>query len=254
MLRSLKELFGYQLLAEDGDIGKVGDFLFDDEEWVIRYLVVDTGPWILGKRLLISTSALRQPDWSSRSFPVALTRKQVKNSPDIDTDRPVSRQQELELHLHYRWPLYWHHLDPMTAPPMTPRVEPNLIAPIEEQELIAKAKEDQDPNLRSSKEVIGYHIQVRDGEIGHLDDFILDDQRWIIRYLVVDTGNWLPDKKVLIAPLWIKWISHADARVYVDLKKQAIEFSPNFDPSKPVNREYEEVLYDFYGRPRYWKK
>jgi hypothetical protein len=137
---------------------------------------------------------------------------------------------------------------------MTPRVEPNLTATKEEQELIAKVKENQDPNLRSSKEVISYEIQVRDGEIGHVDDFILDDQIWIIRYLVIDTGNWLPDKKVLIAPLWIKWISHADQKVNVDLKKQAIQFSPDFDPSKPVNREYEEVLYDYYGRPRYWKK
>src|SRR5262247_2160585 len=107
MLRSLEELHGYTIHATDGDIGTVYAFFFDDKTWAIRYLVVDTGNWLPDRQVLISPIALGQPDWEGQFFSVKLTTEQVRNSPDIDTDKPVSRQQETLLHTYYDWPTYW---------------------------------------------------------------------------------------------------------------------------------------------------
>lgn len=251
MLRSVKELHGYKILARDGEMGKVHEFLFDDEFWTIRYLVADTGSWLQQKLVLISPIALQQPDWSGRKFPVTLTKEQVENSPDIDKDKPVSRQHEIRLNRYYRWPLYWTGggLSAAGTPGMPPPlVEDEEMAEIE-QEDIEDAK---DKHLRSTKEVMNYHIHARDGEIGHVEDFIVDDENWLIRYLVVDTKNWLPGRKVLVSVEWSERIDWAGALVHVDLTREQIKQSPEFDPSKPVNREYEKQLYDFYGRPKYW--
>jgi len=246
MLRSIKKLFGYMIQAVDGDIGKVYDFYFDDETWDIRYLVVDTGKWLPGRKVLIIPSALGEPDWRSNILPVQLTKDQIMRAPDIDLDKPVSRQHELELHEHYRWAPYWIPYGAPGAGVIPPA------PPEKEEEKETKAKEEGDSHLRSAREVIGYHIQALDGEIGHVEDFIVEDILEIIRYMIVDTRNWLPGKKVLIAPLWIDKVSWKDAKVSIDLLREAIKDSPEFNPSEPINRRYEERLYDFYGRPKYW--
>lgn len=249
MLRVLKELYGYDILALDGEIGKVHDFYFDDEEWVLRYLVVNTGPWILGRKVLISPLALGQPDWVRAQFPVNLTREQVKDSPDILTDQPVSRQQQIALHEYFRWPVYWG------AAPVTPIAYVSMQAIKEEEAEKEKGAGEADPHLRRAKEVIGYHIQGRDGGLGTVHDFILDDESWILRYLVLDTtGQIEPAKLVLIAPFWIQSISYKDSRVDIDLTRQMIKDSTEFDPDIPISREYEEILYDYFGKPYYWIK
>jgi len=97
MLRSLKKLFGNKILATDGQIGRVHDFYFDDQEWTVRYMVADTGGWLKGRLVLISPAALGEADWGAESFPVNLTRQQIGESPGIEEDLPVSRQQEIEL-------------------------------------------------------------------------------------------------------------------------------------------------------------
>ena len=104
----------------------------------------------------------------------------------------------------------------------------------------------------STKEVSGYHIHAFDGSIGHVDDFIVDDESWVIRFLVVDTKNWLPGRKVLIAPLWVDAIDWESRQVRVDMTMEAVKNAPEFDPEAPINREYEERLYDYHGRPKYW--
>jgi hypothetical protein len=103
MKRSIKSLIGYTLHAADGEIGKVEEFYFDDQRWTIRYLIVRTGSWLLGRKVLISPQALGTTDWDNRAFPTTLTKEQIRNSPDIDTDEPVSRQQEERLYAHYPW-------------------------------------------------------------------------------------------------------------------------------------------------------
>lgn len=252
MLRSAREVIGYGLRAVDDEIGTVKDFLFDDRVWTVRYLVADTGGWLSGRLVLIAPVSLGQPQWASRLLPVNLTKEQIENSPGIEADRPVSRQQEKSLTEYYGWPVYWPTyfegagiLGVAAAPPT-----PETARDSEEER--ARRRESEDPHLRSVKEVTGYHIRATDGEMGHVEDFVLEDDDWVIRYMVVDTRNWLPGKKVLVAPGWIESIDWAESKVAVDLSRDQIKDGPEYDPFAPVNREYEVRLYDYYGRPAYW--
>lgn len=246
MLRSMKELRGYKIQTTDDEIGKAHEFYFDDQFWLIRYLVVDTGNWLPGRLVLISPHSLAKPDWAAKIFPVNLSKEQVESSPEIDIAKPVSRQHEVELAKYYNWPPYWSGAEARVAGAFA--VPPKA----EEQQKEEKG----DPHLRSSREVIGYSIEASDGEIGHVEDFIVDDESWIIRYMIVDTRKWLHwlpgGKKVLIAPAWIKRTDWSESKVRVDLSKEQIKNSPQFDSSAPVNREYEILLHDYYGRPKYW--
>lgn len=243
MLRSTKELQGYSIQTVNDEIGQVKDFYFDDHTWVMRYLIADTGKWLPGRQVLISTQALDQPNWRDQNFPVHLTKTQVENSPSIEEDMPVSRQEEEALHSYYGWPVYWGgglYTDAQ-------------IVPRDHQEEPDREPVEGDVHLRSVQEIIGYDIEAKDDGIGHVEDFVLDDELWTLRYLVVDTRNWLPGgKKVLVSPDWIEGVNWSKAQVKVDLTCEQIKNGPEFDPFAPVNREYEERLYDFYGRPKYW--
>ena len=246
MLRSLKELLGYELLAKDGHMGIVRNFFFSDEDWKIRYLVVDTGPWILGRKVLISTAALEQPVWASETFPVKLTREQVKSSPDVDQAKPISRKYEEELHQHYQWTHYWSM---STALPGNPTYIPPQVFDVQGK---SADKNKGKSHLRSTKELLDYQVNAIDGEVGSISDFIINDENWQIHYMVVDASNLDPDKQVLIALEWIDRIDVVVKEILINLKQNAIRFSPTFDPTLPVNHQYEEVLYDYYGRPKHW--
>jgi hypothetical protein len=247
MLRSLKELKGYSVQATDGAIGSVSDFYFDDREWRIRYVVVDTGKWLPGRRVLVSPVACLSPEWDHKELPVSLTKEQVKNSPDFDTARPVSRKYEAELSKYYRWPMYWGASPEvagwMPPPAAVPQEYPPAANPIESET---------GPNLRSLDDVLGYGIRAVDGDIGHVDDLVADDAVWTIRYLIADTRNWLPGRKVLLSPEWIERISWSSRDVTVDMTQQQVKDSPEYEPTAAVNEEYERRLYDYYGRPKYW--
>lgn len=249
MLRNIKSLTGQEIHATDGEIGKVDDFLFDDQSWDIRYMVADTGGWLSGRKVLIAPAALKAHDWRGRTFPVSLTREQVRSSPDIDTDKTVTRLHELELHKHYAWPLYWG--DGYYAGGMSGGV---LFPPAKEEEERAVQSEaggaEEETRLQSVKAVTGYRLHAADGLIGHVEDYIVDDGKWVIRYLVADTGTWLPGRKVLLSPHWIERVDWETSEVFVDLTRLAIKASPGFDPSLPVSEDYESELYDHYGRPK----
>lgn len=253
MLRSTKELFDYDILATDGEIGEVEDFYFSDSDWIVRYLVADTGPWILGRKVLILASELREPDWNRETFPVDLTREQVKNSPDVMKHKPVSQQEMINLHDYYHWPVFWAPLSGPAIPGLrsvaasTTKVEPEA-ATVEAVKVAEEQQQASEFVLRAAREVIGYQVDGSDDELGKIDDLILDDADWMIRYVVLDTK----DKKVLIAPQWIAEIDHKKASVSTNLGQEAISESPAYDPDTPINRRYEEVLYDFHGRPYYW--
>lgn len=249
MLRSLKELHGYSIMSRNGEIGHVDDFYFDDQSWIIRYMIVDTGPWIFGRRVLIAPHALDKPEWTARVFPVNLFREQIKNSPKVDTEKPVSRQYEVALHEHYNWPMYWNFPAGTPMPPLYPPANPN-----QELEGVVVTGEGGDPHLRRMQEVLGYDVEAADGKVGVVGDFIVDDDYWIIRYVVLDSHKWLPGRKFLIAPDWIDWIRFDDPQVAIELSRQKIKASPEFDPTQPLNRKYEEVLFDYYGRPQYWRE
>jgi uncharacterized protein YrrD len=249
MLRSVKELRDYVLAAKDGEIGRCKDFLFDDSAWTIRYMLADTGKWLPKRKVLISPVSVGEGEWKSQLLPVALTKDEIEKSPQIDADAPVSREYEREWHEHYNWAPYWHGTGVWGAE-MIPRALAREVAKgtatLEKHELPAH-------NLRSTREVTGYHIQATDDEIGHVEDFILDDKSWMLRYIVVDTRNWLPGKKVIIPPKWVTRIEWDDRLLHVDVSRDMVKNGPKFDPGAAVNREYEARLYDYYGRPKYWE-
>jgi len=249
MLRSTRDLESYRVEAEDGPVGAVSDFLFDDERWTIRYLVTDTGSFFEDRRVLISPISFRRADWSTRAFHLALTRDKVKASPSIDVDEPVSRQRERDYYRFYGWPEYWGHATPYSwgvGPDPGSLVASGVPFSIEDPDV-------GDHHLRSAHVVTGYHVQGSDGEIGHVSDLIVDDQTWDIRYLVVDTSNWWVGKKVLVSPRWADRVSWEDSKVFLGLPRETIRSCPEWNPSSPVNREYELRMFDYYGRPTYWQ-
>jgi hypothetical protein len=250
MLRSLKGLVGYKIGAQDGEIGKVVDFFFEENDWRIRYLVAETGSWLFGKKVLISPSAFEgTPDWKSQIFPVNITKEKVKTSPERDKHMPVSREKEIEIMKYFNWPVYWDYGIGMETGSGIPPIVINEL-----QERIRKGQFNRRENdIRSSREIIGYKVETKDGNCGHVVDLIINDTTWSIRYLVVDVNDWLPGGKVLVAITWADSISWSESKVTVSmLTKENVKGCPEYDPSKPVNREYEERLYDYYGRPKYW--
>ncbi len=247
MLRSTKDIQGYVLGAQDGEIGRCSDFLFDDKNWTVRYIVADTRKWLTGRKVLISPISIGEADGKIRTLSVGLTKAQIKDSPPLDADAPISRQYEVAFNKYFDWAHYW-------AGPSVwgSHLYPRLMRRAEIDRHVPEHSDDE-PNLRSVKEVREYHIRATDSDIGHIEDFIVEQDTWIIRYLVIDTSNWIPaSRKVLIAPDWANLVDWKDRRVLVDLTSRQIKESPEYDPALPVNRGYEETLFDFYGRPHYW--
>ncbi|MCO8123999.1 PRC-barrel domain-containing protein [Stieleria sp. TO1_6] len=247
MLIAFHQIDGTKLSGSEEAIGTIKDLFLDQHDWHVRYAVVDTGVWLPGRRILVSPTAITKHDWGAHQATALLSHAQVESSPDVDLMRPVSRQMELELAKHYDWPAYWASGLGLGGEAAA-AVPPSVMVPNEKQHEI----EDQLLNVRSAHEILGYSIHATDGDIGHVNDFIIDDETWAVRYLVVDTKNWLPAPKVLVAPAWIESVSWADQAVTVEVTCQQIKDSPDYDPLAPVNRGYEEHIYDFYGKERYW--
>lgn len=253
MLINATYLKGLVIRATDGELGTVDQFYFDDETWGVRYLTVQTGGWLNGRRVLISPISVVHADWPSRRLDVALTKKQVENSPEIDTQRPVSRQHEAGYLGYYGYPYYWGGPYLWGA---TPNPAGLAVPPSSTREAAADRirRESADSHLRSAEAVTGYYIEASDGEIGHVEGFVVDEEAWAIRYIEVATRNWWPGKKVLVSPAWIERVSWKDSKVYLGLSRETIKDAPKYVESTPITREYEDRLYATYGRPPYWLK
>ena len=256
MLRSVKTLEGFTIGATDGPFGKLKDFYFDDRAWVVRYLVVDTSAWLGGRKVLVSPYSIRQPGWDATVLPATITKEQIKNSPNIDNEEPVSRQYEERYLGHYGYPFYWDGpgLWGESFYPGTPLV--GVDSPYFEGYqgyLRAPAGDDSDPHLRSCNAVKGYHLHATDGEIGHVEGFLLDDLTWSIRYLIVNTSNWWLGHQVLVSPEWIKHVSWANSLVTVALDRDAVKRAPVYTEGAPVDRDAEVGIYKHYGRKGYWR-
>jgi hypothetical protein len=243
MFRTARQLKGYSLQAKDGEIGRVQDLYFDTLHWALRYFVVDVGKWFQRLSVLISPESIHAPHahWDRHLLPVDLTREQVRHSPDWDRDQPVSRQYEASLRNHYAWPPYWGAIYGDGGFP----ANPVPINPAQDLELKG------DPHLFSAEGVTGHHVEASDGEIGHVDDLLVDDQRWTIRYLVIGTRNWWPGKRVILSPWWATELDWSQRKIWMDLKREAIKTSPPYDSEKTLSAEASDELHDYYGRPRY---
>jgi PRC-barrel domain len=254
MLTKTTNVKGFTIQATDGELGTVDQCYFDDETWAIRYLTVETGGWLGGRQVLISPFSVIHTDLQAKRLDVTLTKKQVENSPNIDTHQPVSRQHEAAYLGYYGYPYYWGG-PYLWGSAYYPTYPTGVAIPtnVSQEELADKIRrESTDSHLRSTEAVTGYHIEAADGEIGHVDGFVLDDAAWAIRYIEVATRNWWPGKKVLVSPAWIERVSWTKSKVYTGLSREAIKKCPEYIESMPITREYENRIYLHYGRPPYW--
>jgi hypothetical protein len=240
-----KTVTGYKLDSLNGEIGKVKEFYFDDRHWTIRYLVADTANWLTGRLVLISPYALVSVSKELHHIEVNLTKKQIEDSPSLNSDQPVSRQFEESYYGYYAWPMYWDG-------PYMWGAYPFIVRDSEKPRESNQGAKAWDPHLRSTHAVRGYHIKVTDGEIGHVDDFIIDDETWAIRYLIIDTQNWWPGEKVLVSPQWIERVSWTESKVFVNLSLEDIKQSPEYTEESLLTREYEAGLHRHYNRTGYW--
>jgi hypothetical protein len=245
MLSKATALKGYKLHSIDGEIGKVKEFYFDDQYWAIRYLVADTGDWLTDRQVLISPHALVAVVKDKQQITIELTKKQIEDSPPLESDKPVSQQFEEFYYAYYGWPTYW-------CGPCMWGSYPYIVRDREREKEAAEAKKTWDHHLRSTHDVIGHRVQAGDGEIGHVEDFIIDDGTWAIRYLVIDTRNWWPGKRVLVSPQWIERISWDESKVFINLSRKAIRQSPEYTEESLLTRDYEIELHRHYNRLGYW--
>jgi sporulation protein YlmC with PRC-barrel domain len=241
VLKRLGDITGYQLRATDGEVGTVKDLYFDDEHWTIRYLVVDTGNWLNSREVLISPMAVTGVSWNDEHINVSLSKAQVEQSPSVDLHKPVSRQYETRYYAHFGYAPYWTAAPPPGMydeglPPRTPGVEPETEVggqPFDGQDV--------DSHLHSARDVTGYHILATDGEIGHVDDFIVDDESWVIRFIEVDTSNWIGGESVLVPRDALRSASWPDEKLSVALTRAQVEASPRADEAD-FSADYERRL------------
>ena len=241
MLNKAKTLNNYTLSSLDGEIGNVKEFYFDDHYWTVRYLIADTGNWLADRQVLISPHALIAVNKEEQYITINLTKKQIEDSPSLDNDKPVSRQFEEAYYGCYQWPMYWLG-SYMRESDAVNRCDH------EKRNESTQGEKTWDPHLRSTYEVNGYKIQAADGEIGHIEDFIIDDETWVIRYLIISTRNWWPGKKVLVSPQWIERVSWDEKTVFVDLLRETIKQSPEYTEESLLTQDYETGLYRHYNR------
>lgn len=245
MLIETKKLKGYKIIGNDGEIGKVKEFYFDDQCWTVRYIIADTGSWLADRYVLISPFALSSLNKEAESIGIDLCKKQIEDSPFLANGKHISRQFEIAYHEYYGWPMYCtdpskHGINHLIITNHKP-----LKIPIQDVKF-------RNHHLRNSRDVGGCHIQAIDGEIGHIVDFIIDNKTWTIRYLIINTHNWWAGKSVLVFPQWIDRVSLKELKVFINLSRESIKQSPEYSVESLITKDYEVQLHRYYNRNVYW--
>lgn len=244
MLQKIESIIGLSIGATDGEIGKVKDIYFDDETWDVRYLVVETGTWLFGRKVLISPVAIQPSDWSSETLPVNLTQEQIKNSPDIDTERPVSKEQESDLYNYYSWPAYGG----AGMGYMTTGMVGGVIAPgANIDDKTPEETHQEDNHLRSIKNIADFQVYTQDGLAGDIDDFFIDNESWNINHLIIKTGDWYSNKKIVLSTKKAGQINWKSADLHISIGTEALVNNPVMEDGQTLNANYERSLDDFHS-------
>jgi hypothetical protein len=245
-------LKGYAIEANDGRLGTVTTFLFDDKTWKIRWLVVDVGHWLTDRQVLIHPSAIGKPDYEMRLLPVDLTKAQVEASPDIRQDQPVTMQMEAEIRTYYDWntgrglDYYGAGIGGFATDGGSGTSSP-VGDGAKAADTLQPGLDEGDPHLRSMTALHGYHIRATDGSIGHVENFLVEDDTWTVSYLIIDTRNWWPGAHVLISPYAVQSIEWGDHEVRLNVSREQVRASPPWNPVEVVEQTYERELHDHYG-------
>ena len=238
MLRILTSFYGYTVKANDGDVGTVHEFLFEDNLWEIKHVVVKIGDWLASRKVSVPIEVVGRPDLTMSSLRVGLTVQEIEGCPALGAEQPGVIPEE------FGW------LGPMLPGGPAPLPLATINPPIKDTESHLPESESNGRNLHSTRDIVGFHVQSSTEQIGHLEDFVLDDEHWRIRYLVIGTRNLSSGRHILLSPSWISTALWNENRIYVDFRRDSVEQSPAYDPSLPLDREYEIRLYDYYfGRP-----
>jgi PRC-barrel domain len=253
MLFAVSGLEGCPIAASDGRIGAVKDFLFDDRSWKIRWMVVDTGDWLPGRKVLVHPAAIaplqippkpRLPMLSPGELlevSVNLTRRQIEASPEAREDDPVTRDMEALLYDYYGWDPGWGGANSS---------ENALVAEAAEHRANgAENGPEGGPGLRSAASVSGYHVHASDGELGHVENLLADDGSWDIRYLVIATRNWWPGKVVRLARFAVIDVDWVDREVKLNVTREQVKSAPAWDPLAMTNEVSEQQLRRHFGWP-----
>jgi sporulation protein YlmC with PRC-barrel domain len=248
MLRSIEEILGYKIQAEDGTLGRIKDIYFDDTSWAIRYVVVDTGTWMAGRQIVLAPEVLGEPDPNRREMPITLARRRIEGSPPIVQEQGLTPRQQQLLAEYYDWSL------PAAKRSVGSAAMGAGDGPKAARMLLQNQQSEQlDPHLKSLRGMIGYHIRARGVDVGHIEDVLVQTDSWLLRYLVIDARNLVPGKKMLVSPAWVRRVEWSGGVVDVDLTAGSLKDGPPFDASQIISREYEKKLYDHYAGDRYWE-
>ncbi|HEX2866329.1 MAG TPA: PRC-barrel domain-containing protein [Ignavibacteriales bacterium] len=241
MLHSVKELEGFDILAADGAMGKVYEFYFSDSDWFIQYLIADIGHWLYGKFVLLEPQDLLQPDTEKKIFPVALTKDQVGQSPDISTKK-IKIHRNAYLVNEYGWPNFFETSEGFYSDVISE-------SELSKDGITRHPREHYDPHLRSTWEITGFRLHASDGEIGHVEDLFFDDSNWRIRYLCVNLRNWLPGgKKVLIPVLLVSRVDAEGQSIYLDIQREKIKHCPEFHSSSLKDARFKEDIMKYFAK------
>ncbi len=254
MLLVAAALKGYDIEATDGSIGMVSDFLFDDRNWKLRWLVVDNSSWLSERRLLLHASVIGTTAYERRALTVALSKAQIEGSPTIRNDQPVSRQMELSLYDYFGASPLWEGggyfgggaiASPLSSPPIYGQTRMGSA------EGDVLHRDERDPHLRSITAVTGYHVHAKDGLIGHVENFMIDDGRWDIRYIIIDTRNFWPGRHVLLSPHAVSDIDWLRHEFHLNLSRETVRTGPEWNPADLIDAEFEKRLHTHYNWPAY---
>ncbi|HET9236644.1 MAG TPA: PRC-barrel domain-containing protein [Oligoflexus sp.] len=261
MLYRADGLKGSEIRTRDGASGSIEDLYFDDVSWTVRYLVVDTGSWFSGKRVLISPQAMRGVEREGGPLTLDLTEQQIKDSPAWDSETTVSRYHEERLSQYYGWAPYW--VTPAGVYPWAGiyTYPPFPAGTPEVQERISGAQgsyandlrpgsvdRSQDIHLRSFKEVKGYGLRATDGDIGELDDLLIDASSWRITHLVADSRKWWPGGQVLVDRGMVEDISWSEHKIVVGMTKDEVKQAPAYDSQMKMDDAFLSRLANYYQR------
>lgn len=246
-----KDLRNFRVETKDGKRASVKDIYFDDEKFAVRYLILNSGPWKFGKKVLVSPFLVEKVEAASGWIMLKIDREGLGLCPEIDENQPISREMERQYSDRLFLPYYWGGagLWGLYATPYgtySPELRQRYEYPLSD---IGHGAEN---HLRSAREVSGYHVNARDERLGHVDDFIIDETDWSIRYFVLHTSDWRTGKSVLVAPDWLDEILWSTKTAYFNVDRSSIEGAPVYDPARPFDKEFETRLYRHYDKPAYW--
>ena len=241
MLRTLSSLYRYTLHTREGELGNIADAYFEDETWVIRYLVVDLNRWLPGRKVLVPPAIAERPKDETGQLPVEMTRESVRTAPDFKTEQPVSRQLEDRLHSFFGWQPYW------AGEPEGGQTSPRVPSGDEmtgdrEADSTPKEAPTGNPNLRSARDLIGYKIEAATQPVGTLTDLLVDDESWMVRYLVIDVGQPDTTRQVVIAADTVEKVDWHQFAIFLDLERDSVERAPSFEAAPVLPEALERQL------------